>query len=129
MVVNRHVLVTLILISFLGVIAIPFGRPKFVGEAIIIELSFVALSVLIWRGYTRALYACVALASVVIIGNTASPAHIHLMSSFSKPVNALILITGGYVLSGFLIYTSLKALMRIRSCSLAQSSSSKDIKP
>jgi hypothetical protein len=121
MVVKRHVLFTLILISTLGVIAIPFGSPKFIGEAIAIELSFVTLSVLVWRGYTKALYACVALAVTVIIGNTSSPAHIHLMTTFSKPANALILIIGGYILEGTLIYTSLKAIIRIRSKSLAQS--------
>ncbi len=121
MVVKRHVLFTLILISALGVIAIPFGSPKFIGEAIAIELSFVTLSVLVWRGYTKALYACVALAVTVIIGNTSSPAHIHLMTTFSKPANALILIIGGYILEGTLIYTSLKAIIRIRSKSLAQS--------
>jgi len=38
MLVNRHVFLTLILISALGVIAIPFGSPKFIGEAIAIEL-------------------------------------------------------------------------------------------
>ena len=47
------VLITLILISVLGVIAIPFGNPKFIPEAIIIELSFITLSILIWRGYTK----------------------------------------------------------------------------
>jgi len=121
MVVKRHVLLTLILISALGVIAIPFGSPKFIGEAIAIEFSFITLSVLVWRGYTKALYACVALAVTVVIGNTSSPAHIDLMTTFSKPVNALILIIGGYILQGTLIYTSLKAIIRIRSKSLAQS--------
>ena len=121
MVVKRYVLLTLILISALGVIAIPFGSPKFIGEAIAIELSFITLSVLVWRGYTKALYACVALAVTVVIGNTSSPAHIDLMTTFSKPVNALILIIGGYILQGTLIYTSLKAIIRIRSKSLAQS--------
>src|SRR5712691_3444487 len=115
MLVNRHVLLTLILISTLGVIAIPFGSPKFIGEAIAIELSFITLSLLVWRGYTKALYACIALAVIVVIGNTTSPAHIHLMTTFSKPANALILIIGGYILEGTLIYTSLKAIIRIRS--------------
>ena len=121
MIVKRHVLLTLILISTLGVIAIPFGSPKFIGEAIAIEFSFITLSVLVWRGYTKALYACVALAVTVVIGNTSSPAHIDLMTTFSKPVNALILIIGGYILQGTLIYTSLKAIIGIRSKSLAQS--------
>jgi hypothetical protein len=114
MMVNNRVLITLILISALGVVAIPFGNPKFIGEAIIVELSFIGLSVLVWRRYTKVLYACIALALTVIIGNTTSPAHIHLMASFSKPINALILIIGGYILQGILIYTSLKAVLRIR---------------
>ena len=121
MVVARHVLLTLILIFVLGVIAIPFGSPKFIGEAIVIELSFITLSVLIWKGYTKALYACIALALTVVVGNSTSPAHIHLMTTFSKPANALILIIGGYILQGTLIYTSLESIIRIRSKSLTQS--------
>lgn len=122
MLVNRHVLITLILISALGVIAIPFGNPKFIPEAIIIELSFITLSILIWRGYRKALYASIALASVVVIGNTVSPAHVHLMTTFSKPANATILIIGGYFLQAALIYTSLVAIAGIRSRSVKQSS-------
>ena len=76
MVKNNHVLITLILISALGVIAIPFGNPKFIGEAIVIELSFIILSVLVWRGHTKALYGCIVLGLTVIIGNTTSPTHI-----------------------------------------------------
>jgi hypothetical protein len=121
-VINRHILTALILISALGAVAIPFGNPKFIGEAIIVELSFITLSVLVWRGYTKALYACIALALTVIIGNSTSPAHIRLMTTFSKPVNALILIIGVYVLQGILIYTSLRTTIRIRSRSLTQPS-------
>jgi hypothetical protein len=114
-------LITLILISALGVIAIPFGSSKFIGETIVIELSFITISVLIWKGYTKALYACIALALTVVVGNSTSPAHIHLMTTFSKPANALILIIGGYILQGTLIYTSLESIIRIRSKSLTQS--------
>jgi len=121
MVVDRHVLITLILISALGVIAIPFGSPKFIGEAIVIELSFITLSILIWKGYTKALYACIALALTVVVGNCTSPAHVHLMTTFTKPANALILIIGGYILQGTLICTSLESIIRIRSKSLTQS--------
>ena len=102
MIINRYVLITLILISALGLIAIPFGNPKFIEVAIALELSFVALSILIWKGYTKPLYACIALAIAIIIGNSTSPAHVHLMSTFFKPVNALILIIGGYILEGVL---------------------------
>jgi hypothetical protein len=122
MLVSGHVLIILILISALGVIAIPFGNPKFIPEAIIIELSFITLSILIWRGYTKALYACIALASIVVIGNTVSPAHVHLMTTFSKPANAIILIIGGYILQAALIYTSLVAIAGTRSRSVKQSS-------
>jgi len=122
MVINNNVLITLILISAIGVVAIPFGNPKFIGEAIIVELSFLALSVLVWQGYTKALYGCIALAIMVIIGNTISPAHIHLMTTFSKPANALILISGGYILQGILIWASLKTTIRIRSRSLTRPS-------
>jgi hypothetical protein len=123
MAANSHVLITLILVSALGAVAIPFGNPKFIGEAIIVELSFIALSVLVWRGYTKALYACIALALTVIIGNTTSPAHIHLMTTFSKPANALILIIGGYILQAVLIWASLKTVLGIRrSRSLTQPS-------
>jgi hypothetical protein len=121
MAVDSHVLIVLILISALGLIAIPFGNPKFIGEAIAIELSFITLSVLIWRGYTRVLYPCVVLAVIVFVGNRTSPAHVHLMTTFSKPGNALILIIGGYILQGILIYASLKAIFRIRSKSITQS--------
>lgn len=123
MVKNNRVLIILILISALGVVAIPFGNPKFIGEAIIVELSFITLSVLVWRGHTKALYACIALALTVIIGNTTSPAHIHLMTTFSKPANALILIIGGYILQAVLIWASLKTVLGIRrSRSLTQPS-------
>ena len=123
MVKNNRVLITLILISALGVVAIPFGNPKFIGEAIIVELSFITLSVLVWGGHTKALYGCIALALTVIIGNTTSPAHIHLMTTFSKPVNALILIIGGYILQAVLIWASLKTVLGIRrSRSLTQPS-------
>jgi hypothetical protein len=122
MVISNNVLITLFLISAIGVVAIPFGNPKFIGEAIIVELSFLALSVLFWQGYTKALYGCIALAIMVIIGNTISPAHIHLMTTFSKPANALILIIGGYILQGILIWTSLKTTIRIRSRSLTRPS-------
>jgi hypothetical protein len=63
MMVNSHVLITLILLSALGAVVIPFGNPKSIAEAIVVELSFIKLSVLIWRGYTKALYGCIALAS------------------------------------------------------------------
>jgi hypothetical protein len=111
----RTILIILVSITALGIIAIPFGNPKFVDRAIILELSFATLSALIWKGYGRALYACIPIAVLVIIGNSLAPPHVNLMMTFSKPLNAIILIVGGYVLQIALIYTSLRLILNIRS--------------
>jgi hypothetical protein len=111
----RATLITLVSITVLGLIAIPFGNPKFIDRAIILEISFATLSALIWKGYSKALYACIPLAVLVIIGNSLAPPHVKLMMTFSKPLNAIILIVGGYVLQIALIYTSLKSILNIRS--------------
>jgi hypothetical protein len=117
----RATLITLVSITVLGLIAIPFGNPKFIDRAIILEISFATLSVLIWKGYSRALYACIPLALLVIIGNSLAPPHVKLMMTFSKPLNAIILIAGGYVLQIALVYTSLKSILDIRSSRLTAS--------
>jgi hypothetical protein len=111
----RATLVVLVSIAVVGLIAIPFGNPKFIDRAIVLELSFVVLSALIWKGYSKALYACVPLAALVIVGNSLAPPHVNLMMTFSKPLNAIILIVGGYVLQIALIYTSLRSILNIRS--------------
>jgi|SRR5215208_3319261 hypothetical protein len=111
----RATVIILVSITILGLIAIPFGNPKFIDRAIILELSFAILSVLIWKGYGKALYACIPIAVLVIIGNSLAPPHVNLMMTFSKPLNAIILIVGGYVLQIALIYTSLRSILNIRS--------------
>ena len=107
--------IILVSITALGIIALPFGNPKFIDRAIILELSFATLSALIWKGYGKALYACIPIAVLVIIGNSLAPPHVNLMMTFSKPLNAIILIVGGYVLQIALIYTSLRSILNIRS--------------
>jgi hypothetical protein len=109
----RATVITLVSITVLGLIAIPFGNPKFIDRAIILEISFATLSILIWKGYSQALYACIPIAALVIIGNSLAPHHVNLMMTFSKPLNAIILIVGGYVLQIALIYTSLKSILNI----------------
>jgi hypothetical protein len=108
-------LIALVSITAMGLIAIPLGNPKFIDRAIILELSFVTLTILIWKGYGKALYACIPLAAIVIIGNSLAPPHVNLMMTFSKPLNAIILVLGGYVLQCALIYTSSRTIMNIRS--------------
>jgi hypothetical protein len=112
---NRATVIILVSITALGIIALPFGNPKFIDRAIILELSFATLSALIWKGYDKALYACIPIAVLVIIGNSLAPPHVNLMMTFSKPLNAIILIVGGYVLQIALIYTSLRSILKIRS--------------
>jgi hypothetical protein len=110
----RATAIILVSIAALGLIAIPFGNPKFIDRAIILELSFATLSVLIWKGYSKALYACIPIAALVIIGNSLAPPHVNLMITFSKPLNAIILIVGGYILQITLIYTSLRSILNIK---------------
>ena len=111
----RATLIILVSIVAIGLVAIPFGNPKFIDRAIILELSFVTLSVLVWKGYSKTLYACIPLALLVVVGNSLAPPHVNLMMTFSKPVNAIVLIVGGYVLQIALIYTSLRSILNIRS--------------
>src|SRR5215210_1039314 len=111
----RITLIVLVSITATGLIAIPFGNPKFIDRAIILELTFIILSALIWKGYNKALYACIPLAALIIIGNSLAPPHVNLMMTFSKPLNAMILVIGGYVLQIALIYTSLRSILNIRS--------------
>ncbi len=73
------------------------------------------------EGYSKALFACIPLAALIIVGNSLDPPHVNLMMTFSKPLNAVILVVGGYVLQGALIYTSLMSVLRIRSRRLTAS--------
>ena len=111
----RATVIILVSITVLGLIAIPFGNPEFIDRAIVLELSFATISAFIWKGYSRALYACIPIAVLVIIGNSLAPPHVNLMMTFSKPLNAMILIVGGYVLQFALIYTSLRSILKMRS--------------
>jgi hypothetical protein len=109
------IIAILVSIAVLGLIAIPFGDPKFIDRAIILEISFATLSALIWKGYSKALYACIPIAALVIIGNSLAPPHVNMMMTFSKPLNAIILIVGGYILQTALIYASLRSILNMRS--------------
>ncbi|MEW6603302.1 MAG: hypothetical protein AB1351_01270 [Thermoproteota archaeon] len=101
-------------ISVVGAIAIPFGDPQFIDRAIALELSFIALTVLTFKGFRKALYACIPLAAIVMIGNSLAPPHVEIMTTFSKPFNAVVLIIGGYVLQAALIATTILELRKHR---------------
>ena len=104
---QKIIFVILISISIMGIIGIPIGNPKFVANAIALESVFIVLAILSsWRlRYT--LVPNMIIAIVVIIGNTASPKHIEIMSSFEPLGNAVVLIVGGYLLQGLLLTTSI----------------------
>ena len=108
------VVAVLAAISVVGAIGIPFGDPQFIERAIALELAFIALTVLIYIGFRKAMYACVPLAAIVMVGNSLAPPHIEIMTTFSKPLNAMVLIIGGYILQAALIGTSIYELTRAR---------------
>jgi hypothetical protein len=109
-------LVLIILASTIavGLVGIPFGDPRFIPIAVLFEFLFIGLAILVSKGYTRPLYICIILASLIIIGNSITTAHIHRMMTFVKPVNTIVLIIGGYILQGLLIYSSAIAIMNKR---------------
>ena len=118
------VVIVLTVISVVGAIAIPFGAPQFIDRAIALELSFITLAVVILlcdRLTVRtvplarlALYACIPLAIIVMVGNSIASPHVEMMTTFSKPFNAVMLIIGGYVLQGALIGATILQLVRMR---------------
>ena len=118
---HRATVITLLCISMIGLIAIPFGNPKLIYGSIALELLFIILTYLVWKECSKALYACILVGFIVIIGNSLAPPHVHLMTTFEKPINAVVLIVGGYVLQGLLIVFSLKAIMERRSLHVSSS--------
>jgi len=117
----RATLIVLVSITTVGLIAISFGNPKFIDRAVVLELSFVALSALVWKGYSKDLYACITLAALVIVGHSPALPNANLMMTFSKPLNAILLVMGGYVLQGALISASLRSILGIISRRLTAS--------
>jgi hypothetical protein len=112
---HRATIITLILICIVGICAIPFGDRRLIYGSVALELLYIGLTLFVWKDSTRALYACLIVGCVVIIGNSLAPPHVHLMTTFEKPINAVILIVGGYILQGMLVLFSLKTILERRS--------------
>jgi hypothetical protein len=118
------IVIVLVAISVVGAMAIPFGDPQFLDRAIALELSFITLAViLLLDGRLNAvkiplakfaLYACIPLALIVMVGNSLASPHVEMMTTFSKPFNAVMLIIGGYVLQAALVGTTTFQLVRTR---------------
>ena len=68
-----------------------------------LESSFIALAVISLKKYQYAYIPNFIIAVIVIIGNTLSPKHTEIMSTIHPLYNAIVLITGGYVLQGLLL--------------------------
>jgi hypothetical protein len=87
-------------------------------------LSFLTLAVVLLldvRGAVKklqlgklALYACIPPAIIVIVRNSLALPHIEIMTTFSKPFNALLLIIGGYIVQAALIGITVMQLARTR---------------
>ena len=111
---KNQVLIILFSIILIGVVGIPFGNPNFIINAMILELTFIILAILIAKGIgnNKPLYVCIFLALLIIIGNSLVTAHINRMITFAKPINTIVLIIGGYLLQGLLIYSSILTIKR-----------------
>ena len=67
---NIPVIIVLVSIIITGIIGIPFGDPRFIIYAILLEISYISLAFLIARGYKKPLYVCILLAIIIIVGNS-----------------------------------------------------------
>lgn len=90
------------------------GDPKFFVNAVGLEFAFIALAVISFKKLKFALIPNMIIATIVIIGNTVSPQHVEIMSSFNPLENAMILIIGGYILQGTLLSSSAFAVKNIK---------------
>jgi len=112
MLINRIISTVLISISIVGIIGIPMGDPRFLTNAIILESVFILLAIIsLWR-FHYSLIPNMVIAVIVILGNTVSPKHIEIMSTFTPLENAIVLIVGGYVLQALLLGLSFVAFKK-----------------
>ena len=103
---QRIIVTVLIAISVVGIFGIPLGDQKSITEAIALESSFIALTVLSIKKIRYTMIPNMVIACVVIAGNTLSPKHIEIMSTLNPFYNAIILIIGGYILQTLLLITN-----------------------
>lgn len=93
-------------ICIIGAFGIPLGDPKFIVQALALESSFIALAIISSKNFKYAYVPNFIIAGIVIVGNTASPKHLEIMSTLHPLYNAIVLIVGGYVLQGLLLVTN-----------------------
>jgi hypothetical protein len=120
---QKSVVIVLGAISTAGVFGIPLGDPRFIIQAIVLEGCFVALAVLSAKNYKKAYLPNFVIAIIVIIGNSVFYKHIEIMTTFHPLYNAIVLITGGYVLQGLLLITNALAYRQQRQSILSNKTS------
>jgi predicted branched-subunit amino acid permease len=110
----KLVTAVLVAISAVGMVGLPLGDPKFLPVGIALEAGFIALAVLSVKRVKSVVIPSIAIACIVIAGNTLSPTHIDIMLTLTPIYNAIILLIGGYMLQGLLIIASIKSYMNVK---------------
>lgn len=111
---KKHLVSVLISICIMGAFGIPLGDPRFFVQAIALESSFIALAIISLKSFRYAYVPNFIIASIVIVGNTASTKHLEIMSTLHPFYNAIVLIVGGYILQGLLLVTNGMALKQYK---------------
>ena len=111
---QKYTVMILGAISIVGVLGIPLGDPKFIAQALVLEGCFIVLTVLSIKNYKKAYIPNFIIAGIVIVGNSAFYKHIEIMTTFHPIYNAIVLITGGYVLQALLLITNTLSYRRLR---------------
>lgn len=119
--IQRNLVAVLVSVCVVGAFGIPLGDPKFLIPAIILESSFIALAIVSFKNFRYAYIPNFIIAGVVIAGNTTSPKHLEIMSTFNPFYNAIVLIIGGYVLQALLLITNAMSLREYRSAKIEKS--------
>ena len=119
--IQNYLVVVLASVCIIGAFGIPLGDPKFLIQAIILESSFIVLTIVSFKNFRYAYIPNFIIAVIVITGNTLSPKHLEIMSTFHPLYNAIVLIIGGYVLQASLLMTNWMSLREYRSSKIEKS--------
>ena len=119
--IQRYLVAVLVSTCIVGAFGIPLGDPKFLIPAIILESSFIALAIVSFKNFRYAYIPNFVIAGIVIVGNTISPKHLEIMSTFHPFYNAIVLIIGGYVLQALLLITNAMSLREYQSTNIEKS--------
>ena len=119
--IQRYLVAVLVSTCIVGAFGIPLGDPKFLIPAIILESSFIALAIVSFKNFQYAYIPNFIIAGIVIVGNTTSPKHLEIMSTFHPFYNAIVLIIGGYILQALLLITNAMSLREYQSTKIEKS--------